>query len=387
MYRLITIHPTEDIADAQTIWREHGIQRSNDRHSPLAGTAVVAAILDSEDNIHWPSTLYLSEVAQSSRSVVGDTVVSYARSLIAWLNYLSERGVIFIDATERDLQMFRNYVWNARPNSISQFPISKSTVTARVETAMRFHEWGEKTKRFSSPLGEWAHVKGDQSKAARQGPYFSKRSAISLSPSRRIPRIVNSAELKKIISSAPQPYSLIFKWAVTTGLRRMELCELTKSRLDTVSYHGETKHVMSFDTVRKGGRRVAVYLPSKILHDTQWYLNMNRPKAQAGGEPFLFLTSSGYKLHREEVSRVFRFFADQAGTSAVFHHLRHTYAVTTLETLQRQANAGSSINPLKTLQVLMGHTNITSTEIYLTALDVYSDDVAEALDFLYGAAT
>jgi len=114
---------------------------------------------------------------------------------------------------------------------------------------------------------------------------------------------------------------------------------------------------------------------------------MNRPKAQAGGEPFVFLTSSGYKLHREEVSRVFRFFADQAGTSAVFHHLRHTYAVTTLEILQRQANAGSSINPLKTLQVLMGHANITSTEIYLAALDVYSDDVAEALDFLYGAAT
>lgn len=389
MHRLVTVRPAEEMAEAHTILKDCETHDIDLRFSPLANIPLVAAILQPDETIHWPSTLYLSEVATLSRSVLGDTVLSYARSLLAWLNYLADRGLAFTDATERDLQLFRNFVWNSKKSRLSQspLPIARNTVTARVETARRFHEWGEKTQRFSSPLGIWSKTHANDVKLNRQGrPYFSSGSALTLPSEQRIPKIITANQLRRIIKSAPEPYSLMFKWAVTTGLRRMELCELTNARFSTISYHGSGGHVMSFETIRKGGRQVTAYLPAKLLHDTRWYMNMSRAKPQKGAEPFVFLTQSGCKVQREELSRAFRYFANQAGTSSVFHHLRHTYAVTTLEILQRQANLGSSINPLKTLQLLMGHANVSSTEIYLAALDIYSDDVAEALDFLYGAA-
>jgi integrase len=232
----------------------------------------------------------------------------------------------------------------------------------------------------------WAQAQTNYAKSMRQGPYLPRRSSLSLPSEQRIPKILNAGDLKKIVQFAPLPYSLIFKWAVTTGLRRMELCKLTTLEFDAISFHGDRNNVMSFDTIRKGGRRVTAYLPAKLFHDTRWYINMSRGLPQSGEERFVFLTPSGCRPHREQVSRVFRQCADQIGSRAIFHHLRHTFAVTALEILQRQANAGSSINPLKTLQLMMGHASIASTEIYLTALDIYSDDVAEALDFLYGAS-
>lgn len=47
---------------------------------------------------------------------------------------------------------------------------------------------------------------------------------------------------------------------------------------------------------------------------------------------------------------------------------------------------GGPMNSIKTLQVLLGHANIATTEIYLRAVEANSDAVLDALDFLYGSA-
>ena len=44
------------------------------------------------------------------------------------------------------------------------------------------------------------------------------------------------------------------------------------------------------------------------------------------------------------------------------------------------------MNSIKALQVMMGHSNIATTELYLRAVEASSDAVLNALDFLYGAS-
>jgi integrase len=86
------------------------------------------------------------------------------------------------------------------------------------------------------------------------------------------------------------------------------------------------------------------------------------------------------------MTREFRDVADRLNIKATLHHLRHTFAIQVLGHLQKYELEGEPINAIKTLQVLMGHSSIETTEIYLEAMDVTSDAVAQTLGFLYGGA-
>ncbi|MGJ9420711.1 tyrosine-type recombinase/integrase [Massilia sp. CMS3.1] len=368
-YRLELIRPSTVLPLIHDVRQEFDLGPFEPTMWRTNDVPLIAAILNRDNKIHWLSTTYLAERALESTSLTGDTVRSYGYSLVLWLNYLSSKNLLLELVTEADLQIFRNTVWNR--NSGFSEPRQKayrSTVIARVETARRFHEWGQSNGKFFSPLGMGGPMR------------------YTLPPEQRLPKIVKATELKNIIGIAPEPYNLAFKWAVTAGLRRFELCGLSKGQVESLTY-GDLNEIGEMDVYRKGGRLITTYFPNALLHDTIWYIQTSRPTPKKGMEDVLFLSPNGYKLQREEISRVFRRCADKFGIGAVLHHLRHTFAVTTLEILQRKANAGGSVNPLKTLQILMGHRSLESTQIYLRAMDVYSDEVAEALSFLYGAAS
>lgn len=386
MFQLLIIRPSQiPVAHSGASAAENTF--STPRLCALQGLPLVVAILDTSGRLEPHSSLYLTEISLSSCSVLGDTVLSYARSLQQWLNFLYSGSIRIEEATERDLQVFRNAVWTQRQPDGRSISISRSTVIARVETARRFHEWAVRQQHFLSPLGERANAQTQ--KAASSGKTGKARfttHGLTLPVASRIPRVLTPKELKDLIDTAPMPYSLMFRWAVTSGLRRFELCKLPVGMLAAVRPTHSHMGVSGLDVNRKGGRLTAVYVPTKLLDETKWYMRMTRPAPRPSCEGFLFLTQEGFSVQRETVSRVFKRCADALQIRATFHHLRHTFAVTALQILQQQANLGSSINPLKTLQLLMGHANLTSTEVYLRALDLYSDEVAEALDFLYGSS-
>jgi site-specific recombinase XerD len=74
----------------------------------------------------------------------------------------------------------------------------------------------------------------------------------------------------------------------------------------------------------------------------------------------------------------------KAGLEGSGHWLRHTFAMTMLVCLQRQAMTSPDLNPLKIVQVLLGHASIQSTAVYLRCVEVHSEALAESLAFLYG---
>ena len=53
--------------------------------------------------------------------------------------------------------------------------------------------------------------------------------------------------------------------------------------------------------------------------------------------------------------------ARAAGVEASFHALRHTFAGVMLRTLQRRAERHPEMNPLLTLQAILGHADLATT--------------------------
>ena len=58
--------------------------------------------------------------------------------------------------------------------------------------------------------------------------------------------------------------------------------------------------------------------------------------------------------------------------------------MTMLVRLQRQASVTPDLNPLKIVQVLLGHSSIQSTAVYLRCVELNAPELAESIDYLYG---
>jgi site-specific recombinase XerD len=347
------------------------------RHS--SGIALVM-----NDQIHWEATKYLSEISLFGRGVGGDTVRTYAESLITYLNFLEKERCDISEVSEFWIQKFRNDLIG---ESITRSKLSPRTINQKVSTALRFHEWGEVRNQFLSPLGKLLSL---NFQGRRHNSHikriFRKESfpyKFLLSVEKKIPRALSFIEIQTLFKTAPLPYSLIFKLAVITGMRRMELCNLKLANIPP-KLENVNRGLREIKIIRKGGKEGTVYLPNLLVDEIWWYVMKERSKPALGEDTFLFLTKDGKRIRRQYLSAVFKKCAATIAPDATLHHLRHTYAVLTLTLLQRKSDLGSPINPLKTLQVLMGHSSIESTEIYLSALDVHSEELEETLNFLYG---
>jgi integrase/recombinase XerD len=88
----------------------------------------------------------------------------------------------------------------------------------------------------------------------------------------------------------------------------------------------------------------------------------------------VFLGRGGKALQPSAVNRVFATNCKRTGLSINPHTLRHCYAVERLAYLQ---DIGAP-NPLKTVQMELGHANMATTEHYLHLTEAMRLDVIEA---------
>jgi len=71
--------------------------------------------------------------------------------------------------------------------------------------------------------------------------------------------------------------------------------------------------------------------------------------------------------------------------TGTFHALRHTFAGAMLAFLQRQTQRVPELNPLLTLQTILGHADPSTTMIYLRMLATDLTAIENALGGLYEA--
>lgn len=105
----------------------------------------------------------------------------------------------------------------------------------------------------------------------------------------------------------------------------------------------------------KGGRHRLVPLMGAAEQWIERYLDRGRVcLAHAPSEPALFLNKSGRRLSRSGMWKRFRQAAVLAGLTAKVHTLRHSFATHLLR-------GGAD---LRSVQELLGHADITTTQIY-----------------------
>ncbi|MBB3214484.1 integrase [Herbaspirillum sp. Sphag1AN] len=386
-YQLVRLRPSDNTETLLSFARQQqgcGDLSASDfamRNCPRA-----AIILDGNGAIQWPSTLYLAEVALRSRSTQGKTVETYAEALIQWLDHLDRYRIDLTVVSERDLQQYRNEL--CQRNSSSRWGrYSAQTVNLKVLTPFRFHQWAQSRELIDCPLGAWAKTleRNQFQHWIRKGNWSKSGRNITPVVEQRIPRILKTEELKALFAVSTLPFSLMFKWAVVCGLRRFEICNLRISDIPDLAKIGAYDTLHEIRLVRKGGRHVTVYVPTSLIEESRWYALFDRPRSEKIQRKYLFIGRNGRQIGNQTLSTEFRKAADKIGSDATLHHLRHTFAVLALHILQSKVDNGASLNPLKTLQILMGHASIDTTEIYLRAMDIHSDAVEEALAFLYGS--
>jgi integrase/recombinase XerD len=182
----------------------------------------------------------------------------------------------------------------------------------------------------------------------------------------RTPRALAPAQVLRILAridrQAPggkRDFAILL-FAATLGLRASEIAGL---RLEDLDWR---KGVVRFTQLKN---RHVLHLPlswplTKALAD---YLRNERPRSCSYRQIFLRRTAPRQPLTPRTVSQLMTIRMRQAGVQASGHQLRHAFAGELLR-------VGT---PYSTLQELLGHTHISSTQIY-TKIDLRQlEEVAE----------
>ena len=170
----------------------------------------------------------------------------------------------------------------------------------------------------------------------------------------RIPRCLAPDEVDRLLAGADpaDPVGLrdaaLFELVYSCGLRASEAVDLTLGR---VSLAEGIVRVMG-----KGSRERLVPVGDRAKAMLERYLAEARPRLARASRPCdaLFLGRLGRRLSRKTVWRAFKRLAALAGLEATAHTLRHSVATHLL-------SGGAD---LRSVQELLGHADIATTQIY-----------------------
>jgi integrase/recombinase XerD len=176
---------------------------------------------------------------------------------------------------------------------------------------------------------------------------------------RKLPRVLSVDDIRLILDA---PDNTTFRGLrdramlhvmYAAGLRVSELVGLRLSDID------RTKGLVL--ALGKGGKRRIVPLGELALDAVDAYLKVRSTHPKAAATPALFLSPRGKPLTRQGVWKLLGIYARGVGISKPSspHKFRHSFATHLLE-------GGAD---LRSVQALLGHANIVTTEIYTHVTD------------------
>jgi integrase/recombinase XerD len=172
---------------------------------------------------------------------------------------------------------------------------------------------------------------------------------------RKLPEVLSTAEVDTLLAR-PDPSTprggrdrAMLELLYATGVRVSELINLK-----VLSVNLESGYIR---TMGKGAKERLVPVGTKAIEALRDYLADGRPQMVRGANlPFLFLNFRGRPLTRQGFWKIIKQYGKRAGIKKQItpHTLRHSFATHLLE-------AGAD---LRTVQVMLGHEDISTTQIY-----------------------
>jgi site-specific recombinase XerD len=348
-----------------------------------------------------PAFAYLLELATiPGRSHAIETVRTYGEHLHDWFDSLEQSGLDWRTVSEVDIAAYRNRMLS-QPSPHTMRPYARSTINDRVRTICRFYAWAHDRGWIEELPFHFVDVR--TATGRRQAflahldtrPNMTMANILTVAEHERLPRPLRVDQLRQLFVRLDMPYRLMAEWALATGLRRKELCGLAVFQVpETAHLNDEEYPVVGVPlTITKGDRPRTVYPPIRLVDRTHHYIDEARgPQVRAlrrerpgyRTPAALFLNRQGQAITNARLSAAFAGAFRAAGLPGSLHWLRHTFAMTMLVRLQRQAATAPDLNPLKVVQVLLGHSSIHSTAIYLRCVELNARELASSIDYLYG---
>ena len=284
--------------------------------------------------------------------------MNWDTSIENFKNYLKlERGLSInsIKSYEFDLFQFKNFITK---NNINESPKKCSSSTVKRYLYKNFSN-----KKSRSQARSISALKSFFNYLLFEGEINSSPLKDIESPKieNKLPEVLTEDEIKKLISSVNleaefgQRNKTIIEVLYGTGIRVSELTEL---KLSNIFFNENILKVTG-----KGNKERFVPLGKIASIEIKKYLNdRDKLKINSKFSDILFLNKYGRQLTR---SMIFKVINDSSKNAKIAkkispHTLRHSYATHLLKN-------GAD---LRTIQLILGHESITTTEIY-THLDTF----------------
>jgi integrase/recombinase XerD len=259
---------------------------------------------------------------QAERGLSGNTIGSYKSDVIS-----------FLEKTKKNIKDINREDIKEYLDSLNNSNFSTATVARKTSSLRMF---------FLFHLGEGLIDKTPMNNI--QAPKTEKR----------LPKFLSEDEVTKLIESVNGgfKYSIrdkaILELLYGCGLRVSELLNLRKENI-----------FLKEDFIRvkgKGSKERIIPLGSKAKKALIEYITEQRPALDKKNSAVLFLTRRGNKLSRMGLWKRFQQYLAKSGItkSCTPHTLRHSFATHLLE-------RGAT---LRTVQLLLGHSDISTTQIY-----------------------
>jgi integrase/recombinase XerD len=276
------------------------------------------------------------EYLRFEKLLMSNSISSYGRDFKKFRQYLLLNPKIsFLNISKLQILDFLKYLYND----------NSDVSVSRVLSALRgFYKFLIRQQIIKS--NPWSQIKNPRS-------------------SKKILEILDIEEVFKFLDSIPQstPSDLrdraMFEVLYGCGLRVSEITGLSIGSIDF------DQKLLRF--IGKGDKERIVPLGDTALLFLNKYIDHARGKIEKEKKTdFLFLNMRGDKLSRKGFWKILKKYADRAGIEKnIYPHIfRHSFAT---HLLQRGAD-------LRTVQKLLGHSSISTTEIYTNLTKEYLKD-------------
>ena len=274
-------------------------------------------------------TLFL-EFLQNDKKLSDNTLQSYKRDIMQYQNYVNQNNINYLKVDEKKVKEYLQYLQEIGKKS--------STVSRSLASTRSFYQFLVRTKIIAQDPTE-----------SIQSPKIEKR----------IPSILTSKEIELLLDQ-PKDVDLkgtrdkaMLEFAYATGMRVTEIISLN---IEDVNL--EEGYVLC----KFGSKQRNIPLGSLSLKALKEYIEESRPYLiRDESVNALFVNINGKRLTRQGFWKIVKYYKEQAHITKEItpHVLRHSFAT---HLLQNGAD-------LKAIQTMLGHSDISSTQVYMQFQD------------------